>query len=365
MKNIIPITPALLLSIAIFTVPFRTEASAFQNGHFSDALTGWTVVQNGGGDGVGNFGAFNFYAFNGGQAYGNGVVSQTFDTYPGATYTISFKFGSLGGPASGYTQRIQVEVRNGTSAINGDELIVSNSAAAGPEIKSGFTLSQSNSVITVTDTDASDASAFSTITFVFVATGNSSTVVFSDRTGGDGQFTDGWFTDVQVQAPSIVFLHQPQNQLSYYGHTVNFSVTATNLSGLDEYFIYQWLKNSTAIPDATNSILTLTNVQAADEGAYAVIVSNLSGLSVTSAPPAILTVNPFGVSLALYAGLTIDGNVGQIYGIQATTNLADTNSWAGITNVTLSLPTQIWYDSQPANQTQRYYRILPGPISIP
>ena len=70
-------------------------------------------------------------------------------------------------------------------------------------------------------------------------------------------------------------------------------------------------------------------------------------------------------SIALYAGVRLTGTIGSVCGIQETTNLADTNSWAGIANVTLYAPTQIWYDSQPASQPQRYFRVVPGPISIP
>ena len=74
------------------------------------------------------------------------------------------------------------------------------------------------------------------------------------------------------------------------------------------------------------------------------------------------------VSIALYAGfpgLTIDGVVGQTYGVQSTLDLSNTNSWVGRTNITLTTPTYLWYDSQPATQPQTYYRVLPGPISIP
>jgi hypothetical protein len=34
-------------------------------------------------------------------------------------------------------------------------------------------------------------------------------------------------------------------------------------------------------------------------------------------------------------------------------------------NVTLGTPTELWFDVQRANQPQRYYRVVPGPISIP
>ena len=47
-----------------------------------------------------------------------------------------------------------------------------------------------------------------------------------------------------------------------------------------------------------------------------------------------------GVNIALYAGyagVTINGVVGYTYGVQTSTNLANTNSWVGVTNITLSL----------------------------
>jgi hypothetical protein len=71
------------------------------------------------------------------------------------------------------------------------------------------------------------------------------------------------------------------------------------------------------------------------------------------------------VSLAFYSGVTIDGVVGLTYGIQCNTNLSNTNGWWGMVNVTLSVPKMLWFDMQPANQPQRYYRVVPGPIAIP
>jgi hypothetical protein len=76
-------------------------------------------------------------------------------------------------------------------------------------------------------------------------------------------------------------------------------------------------------------------------------------------------INPAGVSIALYAGVTIEGTVGETYGIQYNADLSDTNGWHGAANVTLVEPAQVWFDAQPANQPQRYYRVVPGPISIP
>ncbi len=93
------------------------------------------------------------------------------------------------------------------------------------------------------------------------------------------------------------------------------------------------------------------------------MVTNSLG-SVTSSN-AYLTMNPAGVSLALYSCITIDGVVGLTYGIQCSTNLSNTNAWWGMANVTLGAPIQLWFDLQPASRPQRYYRVVPGPISIP
>ena len=63
--------------------------------------------------------------------------------------------------------------------------------------------------------------------------------------------------------------------------------------------------------------------------------------------------------------MTINGVVGLTYGIKYNTNLSNTNGWRGAANLTLGTPTQLWFDVQPATQSQRYYRVVPGPITIP
>ncbi len=156
-----------------------------------------------------------------------------------------------------------------------------------------------------------------------------------------------------------VIMTQPRSQVGYWGKSVTFEVTASGASPLT----YQWSKDGAPITGATNSSLVLTNLQMADAGVYTVIVNNAVG-SVTSGP-ATLTMNPAGVAVALYTGITIDGVVGLTYGIQCSTNLDDPNSWQGAANVPLGSPTQLWFDLRPAIQSQRYYRVVPGPISVP
>ena len=111
-------------------------------------------------------------------------------------------------------------------------------------------------------------------------------------------------------------------------------------------------------------MLVLPNLQFTNAGAYTAIVFDSASNTVTS-NPANLTINPAGVGIALYPGVKIDGVVGLIYGIQSSTNLANPNGWIGLTNLTFTQPTEIWYDSIPASLTQRFYRVLQGPIPIP
>ena len=156
-----------------------------------------------------------------------------------------------------------------------------------------------------------------------------------------------------------IITSQPHSQVGYWGKSVILTVTTAGTAPLS----YQWLQNGTPIQGATGSSLVLTNLQLTNAGDYSVVVTNAYGSATSS--NAYLTVNPAGVSLALYSGITIDGVVGLTYGIQYSTDLSNTNGWRGMANVTLGVPTELWFDVQPASQPQRYYRVVPGPISVP
>jgi hypothetical protein len=88
----------------------------------------------------------------------------------------------------------------------------------------------------------------------------------------------------QPGPPSITT--QPQSQMVAYNSKVVFFVEATGTFPL----LFQWSWNGTNIASATNVTLLLTNVQVAQSGTYAVLVSNSSGVLLSS--NAILTVEP-------------------------------------------------------------------------
>jgi hypothetical protein len=143
-----------------------------------------------------------------------------------------------------------------------------------------------------------------------------------------------------------------------WGFTNTLSVAAWGTGPL----YYQWYDNGIAVANATNQSLTLSSIQFTNAGLYSVVVNSALG-SVTNTPAQVI-VNPAGVSLGLYPGITISGVVGYHYVIQRTADLSDTNSWVTIANVTLAQPVQLWVDtnvdaSLPINP-RHFYKVLPG-----
>ena len=159
---------------------------------------------------------------------------------------------------------------------------------------------------------------------------------------------------------------QPPIQICYWGGSATFT---SSISGSPPSS-YHWQMNGAAINGATASSLTLTNLQLTNAGSYTLWVTAASGNATSS--PASLGLKVADVSIMLLrtptqrlAGLTIGGLVNQTYGVQTLAGLQPTNSWTGLTNLTLDAPTNIWYDPVPATFPGRFYRVVPGPILIP
>ena len=99
-------------------------------------------------------------------------------------------------------------------------------------------------------------------------------------------------TVLTTVAPTIT--QQPQSITRYRTGTASFLVTATGAAA----FGYQWQFSQNDIPDATNSTLTLTNIEADAAGDYRVIVTNSAG-SVTSEVATLTILSPpFGTHTA-------------------------------------------------------------------
>ena len=172
--------------------------------------------------------------------------------------------------------------------------------------------------------------------------------------------TNWLMTTYPATAPFVVA--QPQNASVRSGQTAAFTVVAGGSASLN----YQWYFNTnTPLPDATNAVLTLTNLQTTNGGAYSVVVANSAG-SVTSTN-AFLTVSPPASGRPQLSNLffnncvfnlTVNGDSGPDYIVQASTNLAD---WTSVFTNHAPTPPFIWSDPVAGNFPRRFYRIQTGP----
>jgi len=89
---------------------------------------------------------------------------------------------------------------------------------------------------------------------------------------------------------SPTFSAEPANQTVLVSNSATFSAGITGRFPL----WYQWQKNGTNIVGATNTTITLTNLQFADAGQYSIVSSNAFGVS--NSIPATLVVSDFIIS---------------------------------------------------------------------
>ena len=148
------------------------------------------------------------------------------------------------------------------SATASSGLSVTFSLVSGPAALSGSTLTLSGTAGTVT-----------------VRAAQAGNATFNAATAVDRSFA------VTVVNTAPVITSQPAAQTALVGASATFAVAATGTPAPT----YQWRKDGSNIPNATNAALTLANVTAADAAGYDVVVTNAVS-SVTSSL-ARLTVN--------------------------------------------------------------------------
>ncbi len=160
--------------------------------------------------------------------------------------------------------------------------------------------------------------------------GNYSVIVYN--VGGSVASSNAVLTVVSF--PTIVV--PPTNQTVGLGSTVTLVVSAVGKAPLS----YSWQLNGAnlvaggRISAVTNTILTITNAQTGDDGGYTVIVTNSVG-SVTSAPPAVLTV----LTAPLFGGITAGTNGGFILSGVGGTN---SGNYVVLTSTNLATPVALW-----------------------
>ena len=114
-----------------------------------------------------------------------------------------------------------------------------------------------------------------------------------------GSTNTAW--QVTVYSPSLLILQQPTNQYQIAGGNVTFvgSGIASNT------VTYQWTFDGTNIVGATNAKLTLTNVQAAQQGCYNFMISDGVGSPASSNAYSYLVTPPTIVSQTLPTNMTV------------------------------------------------------------
>jgi len=134
--------------------------------------------------------------------------------------------------------------------------------ATAPGIYNGFPLSYQWQLNGTNIAGANSAS------YTFQANQNSSgaySVLVSNAAGSTNAI---W--QVTVIGSHLQFIQQPTNQYQIAGGSISFISSGISSNAIS----YQWQFNTTNIVGATNAVLTLTNVQAAQQGIYDVVIND-------------------------------------------------------------------------------------------
>jgi len=108
-----------------------------------------------------------------------------------------------------------------------------------------------------------------------------------------GSVTSSPPATLTVNVPPLITV-LPASWTTNEGSAASFGVTATGTAPLS----YQWRKAGVPLGGQTSNVLAFSVVTTNDAGSYDVVVSNLAG-SVTSSPPATLTVNELNTPPAI------------------------------------------------------------------
>src|SRR5260221_13729665 len=71
-----------------------------------------------------------------------------------------------------------------------------------------------------------------------------------------------------------------------------------------------------------------------------------------------------GLNAQIYAGLTITGAVGTRFEVQYVNDLAQTNNWLHLTNITLPSNPYLYFDPTSAGSPRRFYRAVLLPSNM-
>jgi hypothetical protein len=149
------------------------------------------------------------------------------------------------------------------------------------------------------------------------------------------------------------FALQPSNAAVLAGSSVSFLAAASGSAPLT----YQWYFNGSAAPGETSTSLSLTNVQTAQSGGYDVVVTNAGGSATSTVATLTILTHPILLTPSFdNAGaftFILSGDTGQVYSIEASTNLVDWRIIGAVSNETGQTP---FTDTNTAAQPGQNYR---------
>ncbi|MEO7098263.1 MAG: DUF642 domain-containing protein [Luteolibacter sp.] len=148
----------------IATVSITVSAlanGALANGSFESGEAGWTMTGNrlvyaSDGSYVATDGT-NMLVLSGGATTPNAVISQSFSTTPGQSYTLTFDMGALGFNTA--EQRVSVDVTGGASVLSQTASVNGNGAGTSAWTTKTFTFTADSTTSVLTFTDTSPTSS--------------------------------------------------------------------------------------------------------------------------------------------------------------------------------------------------------------
>jgi uncharacterized repeat protein (TIGR03803 family) len=174
----------------------------------------------------------------------------------------------------------------------------------------------------------------------------------------------GFGTVFRFSVPSLSFVPsvtvQPESRSAFLGSDVTLRVVAKGTLPL----VYAWRSNSVTIPNATNSLLLLTNFQPSFEANYDVVITNFMG-KVTSSRASLYSNSSlrFTGTKTSSNGLlstVLIGRASTKHVILTSTNLAPTN-WIEVSTANSPSGVMLYNGADLPPSKQRYFRARTQP----
>jgi hypothetical protein len=162
-----------------------------------------------------------------------------------------------------------------------------------------------------------------------------------------GALSNGVLFSLSIAPPRIAL--PPQDRTAEVGSIAVFDFAADSPP-----LSYQWFFAGTnVLACCTNATLDLTNVQFSNSGAYIVVITNLFG-AVTSSPAMLNVIQ--AVEHRLLPAISLKGEAGSSLKLDYASKLAPAPDWSLLDTVSLSSPSQFYFDLTAPMPPQRFYR---------